>query len=336
MKNYIALLDPSLMDNDGTVSFNLGDVIIYEAVVKFLKEAFADKGIIRISTHIEFDRREINLIKEADLAFVGGTNLLTSDIRHFPRFTPRKRKFFYMFPEFRKTILFGAGWNRYEKRPDIFTSVYYNNVLSKKYFHAVRDGYSQKQLKKAFIKNTLNTSCPTTWDLNPDFENKFNAVTNTILFTITDYAPNPESDAHLINLLLQSESKHLFFFPQGKSDINYLQSLDIYKKNKSRIFLLDHNYDAFINFVDHTHFNYVGTRLHAGIRCLSAGNPALIISIDNRTAEIGKDIQLHITYRNNFAGISKWIHGDYIPAPLELPIENIQKWKMQFMNLQHF
>jgi polysaccharide pyruvyl transferase WcaK-like protein len=330
MKNYIALLDPSLMDNNGTLSFNLGDVIIYEAISKFLKQAFADKEIIRISTHAEFDRREINLIKGADFAFVGGTNLLTSDIRHFPRFTPRKRKFFYLFPKFKNAILFGAGWNRYEKRPDLFSSIYYNNVLNKKYFHSVRDGYSQEQLKKAFIRNTLNTSCPTTWELNPDFENRFNPVADTILFTITDYAPNPESDAQLINLLLKSESKHLFFFPQGRNDIHYLQSIDSYKKNKSRIFLLDHNYDAFINFVDHTHFNYVGTRLHAGIRCLSAGNPALIISIDNRTTEIGKDIRLHVAPRNDFRRISKWIHEEYKPAPLKLPVENIQKWKMQF------
>ncbi|MHA4811236.1 polysaccharide pyruvyl transferase family protein [Flavitalea flava] len=333
MNDYIALLDPSLRENDNSISFNLGDVIIFKSIIDILETLFPHYEIKRISTHFDFGKNELALIKNARLSFVGGTNLLTSDIRHFSRFTPVKNKFFYLNPGFKNVILIGTGWSSYAPPPDLPTSIYYQRVLHKRYAHSLRDGYSKNHLKKALITNTINTSCPTTWDLDSSFENKYGTKTDKILFTLTDYNQDSVMDNQLLSLLIQSESKEVFFFPQGKTDLDYIESLDTFKKNKTKFSLLNHRFDEFDSFIKSNRFNYIGTRLHAGIAALKEKNPALIISIDNRAEELAKDIQLNVINRKNLHRINDWIQGKYSPPPLLMPGENIKKWKIQFKEL---
>jgi polysaccharide pyruvyl transferase WcaK-like protein len=53
--------------------------------------------------------------------------------------------------------------------------------------------------------------------------------------------------------------------------------------------------------------DYVGTRLHAGIRALQKGRRALIISVDNRATEIGRDTHLPIVERKNMSCLEAMI-----------------------------
>lgn len=153
---------------------------------------------------------------------------------------------------------------------------------------------------------------------------------NAILFTLTDYRPDESKDTGLIKQLFDAGTRELFFFPQGNLDLEYLQSLEIYKTNKSKFTLLPHDYTVFCEFVRTTRFNYTGTRLHAGIYCLNAHHPSLIISIDNRAEEIAKDIGLHIAGRTDFETIAGWFANSYTPEVLNLPLKNINDWKNQF------
>lgn len=328
--NYIVLLDPSLQNNEGEPSGNLGDLIIYDFIKDILYRLFPDKEMIRISTHVPFTKKSKELINNSLYTFVGGTNILTSDIRNFPRLTPVKRKGFYFFPGFKKVILLGTGWSSYQHNRDWATRFYYKNILHKQALHSVRDIYSEQQLEKAGFKNLLHTSCPSTWQLNSDFVNQYNPAHKNILFTLSSYYPHQQEDDQLVETILSAPSEKYYFFPQTKEDTDYLASLPCYQKNKSKISLLHHDIREFLALSASGDLNYIGNRLHGGIRCLAFNNPSLIISVDNRATEMGKSINLNVVERNNIEQVRKWISKEYIPAALQLPKENIKRWQDQF------
>ena len=330
MKEYIVLLDPSLSDNEGSASSNTGDVIISESITKILQDIFPQMKIVRISTHSWFGDREKKIIKDAAFTFAGGSNMLSSDIRHFSRLTPEKKKFFYLFPGFKNVILLGTGWCSYEGEQDIPTRLYYRNILHQRFLNAVRDNYSLNKLKKACLRNIVNTSCPTTWNIDPEFINQFDIKRNKLLFTLTDYEQDPEADSAFIRTLLALEQRDTIFFPQGSSDLEYLNSLEPYKKNRDRFKFIGNSFPELEQFVKTNQFNYAGTRLHAGLYSLQSRNPALILSIDNRAAEIGKDILLNVADRKDSAKITDWLFHGFIPPKLNLPVQNIAAWKNQF------
>jgi len=126
----------------------------------------------------------------------------------------------------------------------------------------------------------------------------------------------------------------LTFFPQGAEDIRYIQSLPVYKKNKEKIFLLPHSYQEFKNYLSNNEITYVGTRLHAGIKCLQYNNESLIISFDNRATDIAKDTNLPICPRSDYSLLSDWLDGKNVfTKPILLPTDTIKKWKNQFADI---
>lgn len=76
-------------------------------------------------------------------------------------------------------------------------------------------------------------------------------------------------------------------------------------------------------------FDYIGTRLHGGMRCLQNQRRALIIEVDNRATEIAKDTGLPTVKRDGFATISGWIEGAVRPS-IHLPLDAIAQWRGQF------
>ena len=55
------------------------------------------------------------------------------------------------------------------------------------------------------------------------------------------------------------------FWPQGFNDLSYLESLAV---DKNRISILSSNIDSFNSLIDMGNIDYIGTRLHGGIRAL--------------------------------------------------------------------
>lgn len=328
MSDYIALIDPSIFNNLNVSSPNLGDIIIYDSVRKILKQLFPKHGIQRISAHEVIGRREISIIRNAKYVFVGGTNILSSTVNNFNRLIPEPGRRNLISPGFNKVVLVGAGWSAYSHSSNLYSKVYYNRILSWQYCQSVRDSYTFNKMK-FFLGKTLNTSCPTTWNLDEQFENKFNPKYNKILFTLTDYSTDKLSDSNLLSAILNTDCNEIFFFPQGLKDLDYLCSLPIYKINKAKIKLLPYSYQEFESFVEHNSFNYIGTRLHAGIKCLQKNMPALIIGIDNRAIEIAKDINLSVCQRADMEAVRTWTSSSE-GSRLQLPKKNINLWLKQF------
>jgi len=329
----IILFDPSIKDNRGSFSTNLGDIIINDSVMQFLKLYFKNHEIVRISTHVPITQKEKKLVKNSQLIFVGGTNLLSSDIKKYNQWKSNYYNLLINFPIVQNAILFGVGWWQYQNRPTKYTSSFYKKLLSSDYCHSVRDSYTKNKIKEAGVVNCINTSCPTTWPLNGTLADRKKQNTSNVLLMLTDYHPNPEIDNRLIDILLEKFSSTIYFFPQGAKDLDYIKSLASFSKNKERFLLQPHDINELNKFVSsNSDFVYIGTRLHGGIKCLQNGISGLILTNDNRSKELADDINMAAVERDDFSGIIDWIEYKSNFGLISLPIKSIENWKKQFVN----
>ncbi|HTA82476.1 MAG TPA: polysaccharide pyruvyl transferase family protein [Bacteroidia bacterium] len=326
----IGVFDPALGDNNGGISSNLGDLIISKYVDKYLVEIFPGDDIIKVSSHEFPSSKNLNSLKECKYVFVGGTNILSSDINSYNQWKINKRKFnWLMSVPITDIVLFGVGWWQYQSTPKYSTKKFYKKTLSRKVIHSLRDGYTQKMLKNIEIENVINTSCPTTWNLNGLDVNRIGMVDNC-LFTLTDYMKDLENDNIFLSVLSEQYSNKIFFFPQGLGDVKYLASLPFFKRNQRKITILNQSISEFEKCLSSEDVDYIGTRLHAGINALQFKKNALILAVDNRATEMAKDIFLPVVKRNEFDRIKKWIAGDKIFNNIQIPCKKIELWKSQF------
>lgn len=333
--SYIVLLDPSIQNEKLKYSNNLGDVIIFDSIDRILKDVFPNRKLVRLSTHASIPFSKIKLINNSYKTFIGGTNILSSEIESFSRMRVQPTRISLRFPLIKNIIPFGCGWAKYDRLPSKRTREYYNKIFSKKNYLSVRDSYSKLMLEHVPGIKVLNTCCPTTWNLYPTahLRNETRrAQRKSCVFTLTDYNQNQSMDSLIIKKIIHYYTDRIFFFPQGSKDVSYISSLDVYKKNKNRIIMLPHQLDSYYSLLNscNQEIEYVGTRLHGGIKAMQENIPSIIISIDNRTKEISKDIKLPCLDRININKLSEWIEGSLTFSKLDLPLKEIAKWKDQF------
>jgi len=330
----LALLDPSLKDHTGAPSHNLGDLIIYDSVKKVIDEIFSHWEVDRFATHSPYRDSDCSKINKSDVVILGGTNALCSYRGGASWYYPHEG-WFFLFPRIRQNILLGVGWGTgYPDRPSKHMAIFYHRILSKKWLHSVRDDFTRANLAAIGIRNVINTGCPTLWRIK-NFRNlRRNPAADNCLFTLTDYAKEPVLDNRLIQLLAESVSGRLVFFPQGDEDLEYINALAAYDRYKSRIEILDRNFSSLKSLVaTQNSFFYVGTRLHCGIFCLQHGWDALILEVDNRAKEMAKDFCLPVLQRTNISQIEPWIKGALDLGTMRLPLDNIRRWKEQFKTI---
>ena len=76
--------------------------------------------------------------------------------------------------------------------------------------------------------------------------------------------------------------------------------------------------------------DYIGTRLHAGIRALQNQKRTLILSVDNRATEMGKDFNLPVVSRKDIHFVEKNFIKSTFNTDIKRPFEIISQWKNQF------
>ncbi|MEK6890330.1 MAG: polysaccharide pyruvyl transferase family protein [Nanoarchaeota archaeon] len=317
-KNKIALFDPSI--NTG----NLGDKIIIESVNKTLKEIFRNTLKVRFSTRARLNEIKLKQLKNSDIQIVGGTNLLSSHMLLYKQWKIGLKES----KRISNCVLLGVGWWQYQSSPDFYTKFILRKILSKTYLHAVRDIYTQEKLKAIGINNTILTGCPTIWNLTKQHCKKIpKKKSKKVLFTLTDYKKDEQKDKKIIDILSKSYNK-LYFWPQGSKDIKYLKKIN----RDNNIIVLKRTVAA-LDSILKKEIDYVGTRLHAGIRALQNKKRTIIISIDNRTEEMGKDFNIPFLRRSELEKLPKLIHHP-LKINIKLPLKNIIKWKSQFKKLK--
>ncbi|MBD2230084.1 polysaccharide pyruvyl transferase family protein [Phormidium tenue] len=319
----ITVLDPGLENNRCTPSSNLGDLIIQESVKRELRNIFPISEIFSLSTQDFIEPEKIKFVRNSSHVFVGGTNLLSSKMRDYKQW----KISFIDAIQIQKAVLFGVGWWQYQDKPDLYTSLLLKTALSSKYIHSVRDGYTQRKLEEIGFRNVVNTSCPTMWPLATVKPESFPVKkSENVLLTLTDYNKNPSLDKKLISLLTQ-KYKTVYFWPQGRGDLDYFSHLGFSVK------ILEHSFEALKVFLSSTlNFDYIGTRLHGGIYCLCASRRSLIIEIDNRSKELSEDTSLPTVKRNDLEYIEHWIESSF-EFKVTLDLDAIKLWKSQFLRL---
>lgn len=318
----IGIITPHLFSIDGAPSPNIGDLIIYNYLSKELKSLFPSETFYNFPLHASLNHYHKFLLTKCDLIFITGSNFLA------PRTTSQRRALLSIdhLGIVNKVIFMGAGWSGSELHElDKETTKFYQRILHRSYPHSVRDSLSLQKFSKIGL-SIINTSCPTMWPLN---SRKYNRIKleNDCLFTLTDYSINITEDQAFLDLLL-SKFQKLYYFPQGRYDLEYLNSLDLFKSNRNRFLLLDRSLNALDDFTSND-FTYIGTRLHCGIHMLNNNKDALILAVDNRSRNIAKDTKLPVCNRGDLNVINQWIDGVDVFDEFSLP-KSWNGWKDHF------
>lgn len=313
----IVLFNPSVMTE------NIGDQIIMRYCRDILCQLFPDSKCIDVSTHEIPSEALLHEIQATDLRFVCGTNLLTSHIEKWWNW--RLPDGFRKKLQYRNVILFGVGWNSYQDECSDYTRMIYKSLLHPSFFHSVRDQYSADKLRKAGIKNVLNTGCPTMWRFTPSFCKSIPAAkAKSVITSVTDYRRDIDADNAMLRIL-KNNYDTIYIWLQGKKDAEYLSMLHV----PDHSVLID-SIDAFDEKLVSGEVDYVGTRLHAGIYALNHQVRSIVIGVDNRSAEIASDTGLPVIERSRIsAELDGRIHSDW-KTEIQLKQRNIDSFIQQF------
>ena len=308
----------------GISSLNVGDEIIVDSIKKEMNFLFDDSLCIELSTHTPLSRFYMKAIGEVDYSFVCGSNLLMGNMNNllFRQWDIRPSIYKFINP----CILIGVGWWQYNNDMNLYTKLLYKKILSNKYLHSVRDSYTEKKLEDAGIKNVINTGCATMWSLTKEHCSKIpQEKANKVIFTLTDYRPDELND----NILIKKKKKNydeVFYWVQGSGDLDYIKKLKEFDKTIKIISPSLRRYDEVLEKYE---IDYIGTRLHGGIRALQKQRRTVIIGVDNRAEEKKKDFNLPVISRNNIEKLDNIINSNIV-TDININLENIEKFKNQF------
>lgn len=314
--------------NPSISSLNRGDDVIVDSSKRYLSKIFPDAFMVDISSHLPVSNMFMRFLDDFKLRFVLGSNLMASNMNS------RFRQWDITIPTMKKVgpvVLMGVGWRLYQDDINFYTRYLYRNVLSKELLHSVRDEYAENKLKKAGFKNVIMTGCPSLWGFTPDYcETIPQKKAKNVVTTITDYVPDPKSDVRTIKMLKETY-ENVYLWVQGSRDIEYLKEIGMLNEVK----LINPQLEAYDNFLvnNAVDTDFVGTRLHGGVRALQKGLRTIIIGIDNRSLEIKKSCNIPVCDKNDFTSLVDMINNGF-ETKIKIPQQNIEQWLKQFQNME--
>lgn len=303
---------------------NLGDHIIMHYCQKFLDAYFGGYHQINISSHRAPSAEDEQKIQKTKYRFICGTNLLTSYIEEwFPWQLPDG---WQAKAKYRNVILLGVGWRGYQDKCSDYSRMVYRCMLNPNVLHSVRDQYTLEKLQQAGFKNVINTGCLTTWALTPEFCRDIpTKKAKGVVTTITDYRRDPERDNEMLAILSRNYD-HVYLWLQGRYDEEYLQTLNV----PENLTTIPASLEAYETVLRKGGVDYVGTRLHAGIHALNHKIRSIILAVDNRATEMGRDVNLPVIQQVQIGReLEKKINEDFA-TEIHINQSNIDCFKKQF------
>ncbi|WP_229061240.1 polysaccharide pyruvyl transferase family protein [Parabacteroides goldsteinii] len=316
MKTYLRF-------NPSVCSINIGDQIIAQSVIEQMKWLFSGNFVIDVSSHQPISWIYYShVLQNVDLSFVMGSNLLRGKLNSVDRQWDIN---IFNAKQLGPAVLIGVGWRAYGETPNWYTRQVYQKILSHNYMHSVRDNYTKDMLQKIGFNNVVNTSCATMWGFTPEFCRKIPTTkADTVVTTVTDYNQNLSRDKAMIDCL-KANYKKVFLWVQGIGDYQYIKELtDI-----NDICIIEPSLIAFDRILMNTDIDYIGTRLHGGIRALQKGRRTLIVGIDNRAKEKERDFNLPVIDQNEIYQLVERINQPF-DTKIRIPLHEIEEWKAQF------
>ena len=323
MYNNISVFDTS----QGTQ--NLGDYIIMESINNEMKYLFDNNFVSRFSTHTPIARWYQNIrkgmvlrvLEKSKYKFIGGTNIFKNTLF---RFNPDWSINCFNIKFYRGSIAIGCGSALNAKKMDVYTKILYKKILNKELIHSTRDERTKNMLENLGFK-AINTGCATLWKLTPEHcRNIPKEKSDRVVFTLTDYLVDRNSDIMLIDIL-KKNYKNVYYWIQGAEDYEYYKTLP----NTNNIKIISPNLEAYREILKNG-IDYVGTRLHAGIYAMQHFCRSIIISIDERAEDMDKTYNLGCISRNNInTELEKKINSSF-ETRIKIDVDAIQLWKSQF------
>ena len=318
-----------ILFNTAVGSFNQGDYIIKESIQREFAPYLKNNYVVELGTHTptcfidQFRSQRNNELKKFRYGFVLGTNLFTTNRLHCENTWNFRYYNAITFPE---TILIGVGSSAaINSKVNFYTKAIYEKFFSHDFFHSVRDERTKLYLEKMGYK-AINTGCATMWMLTKDHCKSITHLkSESVLFTLTDYSKSIENDKELLHILEQNYKK-IFFWPQGSGDYEYLKSI---QDKETKTTIISPNIDSLNSFLDNNECDYIGTRLHAGLKALQKKKRSLILSVDNRAEDIKQTYNIPIAKRYDYESIKNFISYSY-ETNINIDEESISKFKKQF------
>lgn len=315
-KENTVLLD-SACDSD-----NVGDQIIMENCILQLPDKIANENMFHVPTHRKPTQAEENILQSAEKKILCGTNALSGHMRTYGLWKMSPYVKIY-----KNTILMGVGFDSNSESFDQYTRKLFTVILSSEYIHSVRDTFSEIMLKRMGIKNVIYTGCPTMWNITSELCSQIpEKKADSVVCTLTDYHRNIKMDQAMLNILTRCY-EYVFLWPQGVGDEEYFQMLTM----NSKIEILSFGLLSYDKMLEMDNIDYVGTRLHAGIRALNKGHRTIVISIDNRAENISNDTGLPTIRRKDVDFLLEQKIMSEFKTDIYMPINNITRWKNQFL-----
>ncbi|MEM3610049.1 MAG: polysaccharide pyruvyl transferase family protein [Candidatus Anstonellales archaeon] len=325
----------------GDGSLNIGDQIIRESIDNVLKELFnqTDVTIYNLSSHqpLSYVHRkfinQIKRLKEEVIFILSGANPL--HLHYYPVSCLNQWALGILDLLYVKgVILIGVGTT--ESKTDLkskFLSVYskffWRKILNKKFVHAVRDKESVLLLNRLGFSNVRNLGCPSLWKLTQVVVEKIPRNKADIVVTTLNSKYPSREDLVMIKILLK-HYKEVYIWPQGYTDIHYIDSI-CSKVGRDSIKILHPNLIDFDIFLSSNEVDYIGLRVHAGIRALQHMKRTLIIAIDHRALSWSEEFGLPVLPRDNICNLEEKIISPS-KVKLKIPEGEIIKYLREFRN----
>lgn len=313
----VSVFDTTITDN------NLGNEIIMDAVYGILRDIFPFCFFIKVPYLESIGPQGLKYLASSDYIFFGGTNSLSSDMKQYRQWGVDESNIDLL----KNVVMMGIGWWQYQGKPTSYTRTLLGKVLHKECIHSARDSYTAQMMWDAGIENVVVTGCPTLWKID-----NIHCATipieksDEVLLTVTNYCQNPNLDSRFVSLLEKHYAK-LHCWIQGPEDYEYARKLN------PDINFIPPSIKSLDSFLSSSKsLDYVGTRLHAGIRALQHRRRSIIIGVDNRALEMAKDFNLPVVNREEINAIEERITGSW-STDIKLPHDEIKKWSNQFSNL---
>lgn len=305
--HYLGLLDTSIR------TCNQGDYIIVESVKRELCSCLGSSFVIELPTHSpvmrpgEFGLRpernsDYLALKRMECAFLCGTNLLARDV------TSKWNQWNLQEGDLAvlggKVIAVGVGsapgFDAFSRR----AARLYSSAFSSEYVHSARDERTRVLLEGCGLR-ALNTGCATMWMLTESHCACIpHCKADQVVVTLTDYKKDYVHDSQLIELLLGLYDK-VYFWIQGIGDLSYIEELGF----SDKVELISPSLDAYDAFLDGAACDYVGTRLHAGIKAMQKKKRSIILGVDNRSFDIAQTYGINYVPRDDIGAVRKMVEG---------------------------
>ena len=302
-------------------SQNMGDSIIAHYCGIALSQLTDNREVLRLPTHKLPQADQLSRLAAAGTKIVCGTNLITP---HYEEFSNWKM------PEnlrsYRDILTLGVGWGYYCEDISPMSRFVYRTILSRTGLHSVRDSYTEKKFREMGIHNVVNTGCPTLWGLTPEHCASIPIQkARRVITTLTDYDRDYDRDRQMITLL-REQYDEVYVWIQGAEDKDYLREL----VDPDQVRIIPRSLEAYTEALKMGDLDYVGTRLHAGIHAMNLGVRTIILAVDNRAIEMGRDFHLPVIRRDELEEkLLPRIHSRE-PIAVRLPSAQIDAWKKQF------